>query len=55
MPDAGNISKVQLPDGNTYNFKDIISGYTDTLIVMDENSNTLYITSSIVNADEEEF
>lgn len=55
MPDPVNISKIQLPNGGVYNIKDDISGYTDTTIIMDEPTYTLFITSSIINADEREY
>ena len=38
MPDAGNISKVQLPDGNTYSIKDTVSGYTTNIGTITEVS-----------------
>ena len=56
MPDAGNISKVQLPDGNTYNVTDKISGYvtlTDVpAISVNTTTKSLVITTSVSNGDE---
>ena len=53
MPD---LSKVKLPDGNTYDIKDKTSGYvtlTDVPTVsVNTTTKTLVITTSVSNGDE---
>ena len=50
---TGNISQIQLPDGNVYSVKDTVSNYTDTVVTV--SNHTLFIASSIQDADNEEF
>lgn len=59
MPSSGNISKIQLPDGNAYDIIDTTSGYVTTSDVpamsVNTTTHTLVITTSIDNADDEEY
>lgn len=61
MPDTVNeISKVTLPDGTTYNIKDAEARSSFPLITVAQTTGssttyTLFITSPIVNGDEEEY
>lgn len=53
---TGNISQVQLPDGNVYTVKDTVSGYVTLgdvpAISVNTTTKSLVITTSVSNGDE---
>ena len=50
---SGTISQVQLPSGQIYDIQDTISGYP--IITINDGTETLIITTSAINADQEEY